>query len=482
MPHPTLRRLARLVAPAALCLALHGVVAEAVTIPVTTDTDTDFDDSFCSLREAIVAANTDAAYNGCPAGSGADRIVFALVPPVTITIVSALPVISATLSIRGPGADALTIDGQDAHQLLHIDSPAGGEWLFVTDLTLTRGLAAVHGGGAVLSLGDNGYFQRVHFLANRASNGGGGLSVTSNATLPAVVGIEQCWFEDNLSLGATGGGGLYLTGALAQVVVDRTTFSGNQAQSTSGNGGGIRQADGALTISRSTFSGNRANSHGGAIWVQAQTIDSSLTLRDSTLTLNEADANVDGTGDGGGLSLATNVGRTALLDLTNTIVADNIDSGGTDQPDVSASALVTLDLTSHGFNLIGSNAGGTTYFSAGLPNGDGDWIGTSGSPIDPLLEPLALNGGQIPTHRPISDPATPVVDKGFCTGSGADQRGFGDAVAHVRIVDTAAPNGPGSDGCDIGAYERGGAAQAAPLLFADDFESGYDLYWDAAMP
>ena len=108
--------------------------------------------------------------------------------------------------------------------------------------------------------------------------------------------------------------------------------------------------------------------------------------------------------------------------------------------------------------------------------------GTSGSPIDPLLEPLTLNGGQIPTHRPISDPATPVVDKGFCTGSGADQRGFGDAVAHVRIVDTAAPNGPGSDGCDIGAYERGGAAQAAPLLFADDFESGYDLYWDAAMP
>lgn len=216
--------------------------------------------------------------------------------------------------------------------------------------------------------------------------------------------------------------------------------------------------------------------------MQAQTIDPSLTLRDSTLTLNEADANVDGTGDGGGLSLATNVGRTALLDLTNTIVADNIDSGGTDQPDVSASALVTLDLTSHGFNLIGSNAGGTTYFSAGLPNGDGDWIGTSGSPIDPLLEPLTLNGGQIPTHRPISDPATPVVDKGFCTGSGADQRGFGDAVAHVRIVDTAAPNGPGSDGCDIGAYERGGAAQAAPLLFADDFESGYDLYWDAAMP
>ena len=31
----------------------------------------------CSLREAIQAANTDAAFGGCPAGGGADRISLA---------------------------------------------------------------------------------------------------------------------------------------------------------------------------------------------------------------------------------------------------------------------------------------------------------------------------------------------------------------------------------------------------------------------
>ena len=49
--------------------------ASAATIPVTTLTDGPAPGA-CTLRDAITAANTDTAMNGCPAGLGAghDRL------------------------------------------------------------------------------------------------------------------------------------------------------------------------------------------------------------------------------------------------------------------------------------------------------------------------------------------------------------------------------------------------------------------------
>ena len=52
-----------------------------------------------------------------------------------------------------------------------------------------------------------------------------------------------------------------------------------------------------------------------------------------------------------------------------------------------------------------------------------------------------------------------------------------------RIVDIGAlPNGPGSDGCDIGAVERGANAATALALFDDGFESGTTLAWWGERP
>lgn len=469
----------RVAALALLCCLLGAAVGRPTTIEVTTATDSDVADADCSLREAIVAANDDAAYNGCPAGSGADRIVFALTLPATLAIASDLPVVTTTLSIQGPGSDLLAIDGQDLHQLLVLDSPSGGGWLGVEDLTLTRGLASGHGGGAYVAPGETGWFRRVHFLDNRASNGGGGLAVRGDAGA-AVAGIDECWFEGNVSLGAAGGGGLLAIGPDATVIVDRSTFSANRSDSSSGHGGGLLVNRSAFTLQRSTISGNFANGSGGGLSLLTSTAPATLVLRDSTVTANQAEADGDGVGDGGGIHTSIAVGFPGTLELTNTILAGNLDSGLQTYPDVSSFANLTL--VTQGFNLIGSNAGGTSFFVAGLPNGDGDWIGTAAAPIDPLLDALADHGGFAPTHRPTADPATPVIDQGFCTASGSDQRGFGDAAGHVRIVDTIAPNGVGSDGCDIGAHERGGDPEADPLLFQDDFEAGHPLYWRTQLP
>src|ERR1044072_7863686 len=58
----------------------------------TTDDDDNTNPANCSLREAITAANTDAAYGGCIAGSGDDLITFTVTD--TIILLSALPGIS----------------------------------------------------------------------------------------------------------------------------------------------------------------------------------------------------------------------------------------------------------------------------------------------------------------------------------------------------------------------------------------------------
>ena len=58
-------------------LALSTAPAQAAAIPVNTTTDefnTSGTGTGCSLREAIQAANTDSAFGGCTAGSGADTI------------------------------------------------------------------------------------------------------------------------------------------------------------------------------------------------------------------------------------------------------------------------------------------------------------------------------------------------------------------------------------------------------------------------
>lgn len=474
----------------ALCL-LAVRPASPATIPVTTTLDNDVADADCSLREAIVAANLDAGYNGCPAGSGADRIVFSLTLPTTIALTIQLPTITTTLLLQGPGADLLTVDGQGAHRILRVDSASGGAWLGVEELTLAHGFSDL-GGGAGVASGDSALFRRVVFLENHASNGGGGLYIENVAVeagdlageamtgSPAPVVIDECWFAGNVAEGVSGGGGLHATGALARVEIDRTTFSDNVASRTSGTGGAIRSVNGALTIRRSTFSGNAAYFNAGAIQVQSIGTDATLSLHDSTVTQNSADADLSGHGQGGGLELIADIGRAVTLEISNSIVAGNLEAGSKLASDVFFPATSGATLVSAGFNLIGTNFEAETYFVAGLPNADGDWVGTSAAPIDPELDPLADYGGFAPTHRPLVVAGSPVIDQGSCPGSSSDQRGRGSVATHLRVVDRPPANA--GDGCDIGAVERGGADGAEPVLFLDGFEGGNTLLWSSESP
>ena len=106
-------RMAWSLAGAALLLALGQGAATAATITVTTNNPNIVADGQCSLVEAIINANNDAAtHTDCPTGSGADTIVL----PANANIVLSnaygtlynspvgLPPITSRITIEGNGS------------------------------------------------------------------------------------------------------------------------------------------------------------------------------------------------------------------------------------------------------------------------------------------------------------------------------------------------------------------------------------------
>ena len=464
------------------CLALLLSAAAplvAATIPVTTEVDVDLDDGFCSLREAIFAANDDAAYHGCPAGSGPDRIVFDLVSlPATIALQAALPPIDSSVLLRGPASGDVELDGQSLWPILDVSTNTPGVWFGAEDLMLVNG-AGAGGGALVVGTGTHAELRRVRMIGNTATVGGGAIWVAGTLAQPASALIVDCEIWGNTSSGAAGGGALRILGPGAAVSIRRSVVAANTADNF--NGGAVAVQNAELALDRVTFSGNSADGAGGAIHFIVGSADATLSITDSTIAFNTANLDADGSGDGGGLSVVPQGASTATLVLRNSILAANVDGGGTIVPDLYFSNGALVDWQSSGFNLIGSNAGATGTVGGGLPNAEGDYVGSAASPLDPRLDILNNWGDEaLATHRPLLSPLSPAIDAGSCPGSTGDQRRYGDAGAGLRRVDLApVPNGSASDGCDIGAHERAGAPGADRELFADGFEAGHTLLWSS---
>jgi Ca2+-binding RTX toxin-like protein len=222
------------------------------------------------------------------------------------------------------------------------------------------------------------------------------------------------------NVAANGGGGIYFrdtADARASQIV-ASTISGNSVTGSDGHGGGIGvdddHAQGPVMIENSTISGNSAPSIGGGIDDFAPS--PVLTIESSTIAGNSAGAR------GGGIYTGHGVA------LRNTVVAANTGPDGADlfthSPGASDAAFsliqapVTGSLTSSGPNVLGS---------------------------DPLLGPLADNGGPTQTRAPAA--GSPAIDRGRTTLT-SDQRG------RPRPIDwLAVPDVKGGNGADIGAVE-----------------------------
>ncbi|MBX3401625.1 MAG: VCBS repeat-containing protein, partial [Gemmataceae bacterium] len=308
-----------------------------------------------TLREAIALAN---------ARSGADTITFATgLNGKTITLGgTALPNVSGTLTIAGPGANQLTISANNQSRILFINSGATATF---SSLTFSNG----NSGGPL--------------VAGGAINNQGTLTVADSA------------FTNNFA--TAGGGAIQTNGTLT---VTGSTFNGNSAR----DGAAISFA-GTATVANSTISGNSTTGPGGGIFAFGP-----LTVTHSTITNNKADTANTGS-LGGGIA----VGKGPVI-LRNTIVAGNILAN---QSHSEISGLLDASSTN---NVIGDadSAGGlTNNFDSNTNTGNIIAVAVA----DVLNTTLANNGGPTLTHAINPDgPALGGGSKAFMTAT--DQRGF----------------------------------------------------------
>lgn len=349
------------------------------------------------------------------------------------------------------------------------------------------------GGGALYAQGGIVTIRNSSFVGNRGGNGG------AIGNLQARFTIEDSEFDGNVTNAAAGqfggvGGAMYVDGSGGgQLVIRRSRFIANQATRTAGaihtylyaggtgmsiedvtfeanvtqqNGGAIYHQNGALTITRSTFVSNTTRGQGGAIWL-LQAAPTSIS--NSTFTGNSATGiapNNGSSGLGGAIlingSNAVTISHTTIANnhadwvgggitggmaggstttLRGTIVANNTAANGGNPWNIAHNCSSQL-LDS------GGNLQFPTHANPGDPN-DPNCTGVIGIG-DPLLAPLANNGGLTATRALLpGSPARNRVTTG-CPPPSTDQRGV------------ARPQGTA---CDSGAYE------AAPIVSASSFST-----------
>ena len=256
------------------------------------------------------------------------------------------------------------------------------------------------------------------------------------------------------------GGGIFAEGS---VTITSSSISGNTASSGggisadtvdvtsssiyantvtgmySGDGGGISGHN--IAIYSSTISHNSAV-FGGGLKGQARSVDghvigSTVIVASSTIFGNTADVAGGIEHTGGGLP------EHGLLTITNSIVAGNSAPIGPEMTDVDGRASVRR-------SLIGNNTGTRlTEAPLGSPDSDGNLIGGPiNGVINPLLGPLADNGGPTWTHAllpgsPAIEAGDPAIQHSFIE---FDQRG----APYYRVADGDLPD---DIIMDIGAYE-----------------------------
>ncbi|MCA9917899.1 MAG: tandem-95 repeat protein [Anaerolineales bacterium] len=243
----------------------------AAVITVDTSADEYNSNGNCSLREAIMAANTDTAVDTCTPGSNHDEIQFSLATPAIITLtLGEIAIENDPLTLTGLGSDQLTISGNDASRLFNI---ATGIPVTLTGMTLRDGSAATSG-GAIRSAGDL-VINEASFVNNHANSDGGAIEVAGSLTLTNT---------DVLSSTANGeGGGVKATG---EVVVVNGRFQNNQSGSY---GGGIH-SNTRINIDGTEFVSNTASLYAGAVWAWDNATIANATFDQNSATYLNAGA------------------------------------------------------------------------------------------------------------------------------------------------------------------------------------------------
>jgi CSLREA domain-containing protein len=306
-------------------------VNAASTIVVDTTADIVADDGFCSLREAIIAANSDAAFSNCLAGSGSDTIEFDPALPAPATFFLTIPGknedagltgdldLTGIVTITGTGEASTIIDGSGMDRVLHIHPAARAT---VAEVTIRNGNPGA---------GENG--------------GGIALEQTARLTLNNSTVTENT---------AASGGGIHVLGGLT---LNNSTVNANQA-------GGLHNIAGLLVLSNVQILDNLqgygiTNEQGGFLQYTGGEVRNNggggILNDDSTAEINNL--TVDGNTVGGGL-YNKGVSGTATFTINSSLINNNAGASGAGLLNEGISATATVDNSRITLNNATASGGG----------------------------------------------------------------------------------------------------------------------------
>jgi hypothetical protein len=370
-----------------LCI---GVFSNAAIIDVTNTNDS----GAGSLRQAISDANSMA---------GTD-IIDATGVTGTITLLSALPNITESVTINGPTVGNLILDAGGGFRVLHLSSGAN----VINYLTITNGATSTtYGGAGIYNTGTSLILDHC-IISNNTNTSISGNRYAGGIYSEGILNITYCRVTNNSCsipngefFGNQAGGGIYLAGYsvvnISNCLIDNNSLNGG----TNKNGGGIAFDDnnnftsipGSLEITNSTISGNSinngSNNRGSGISIENFN-NATILITQSTIAYNVC--------QGG----SNNYGAFSNQGFgTDPIIQSNIFSNNTPE---NIEAFSTM--TSLGYNIKDDNSGFYNPHPTDLDN------------TDPLLLPLQDNGGFTYTHA--IQCYSPAIDNGI--GLISDQR------------------------------------------------------------
>jgi len=309
-------------------------------------------------------------------------------------------VVNGSSAMSAATLDGFTITAGNATGSTPADS-GGGIYITTTagpvlaNLVINANHADGNGGGMLSYIGSSPSLANVVFSDNSAGSFGGGM--VNFDSKPKLTNVT---FRDNVAHDK--GGGMYNTDGAAPILVN-VTFENNSAANA---GGGILNTASKPALRNVTFTGNSANSGGGIQNINSNPIINNVTMNGNT--------------DGGAIH---NVGSNPII--RNSIIYGN--AGGEIVND-SSTPNVTFSIVKGGYTGIGNND------------------------VDPLLKPLANNGGFTETMS--LGAGSPAIDTGNpSTCTPIDQRGI---------------TRPQGIACDKGAFEMKYFTQTFQSVAAQD--------------
>lgn len=429
--------------PSGTHAAVRPTIPSGTTITVTTCNDS----GAGSLRNAVSVA------------ASGDTIDLASLVCSRITLTSgAIDISQNDLSFVGPGALQLAIDGGASESRFdRVFDHAGTGTIAIDYLTITDATYATYAAGGVARGGcirSEGHVSMLLSIVSSCRIAQGGKNIATGGGLFAATGLDlvASIVIDNVAYSPGGGGNVGGAATFGPLTAKYSTIANNTAYYIGGLFANSDTSPTGSLIEKTTISGNSAFEIGGV----GLTGDAVATIRDSTVSGNRGDFVIGGVVSSAPLHLhnstvAFNEAASAIADV-GIFDVGLVLSGpfGDLQSSIVANNYVDLsetprDISVQGTGFVAGNNNLVTFTDVAMPAGT--------LYADPLLYPLAFNGGLTQTHA-LTD-ASPAIDAGNNSAALTyDQR----VLARVVGPDT-----------DIGAFERQGPPDSE-YIFIDGFD------------